>query len=219
VLERDRYEGKTNFGGSAGGDWPALHWAGIQASGHTFAIFNAGTPSYRVEDGAVTVSILRSPQLPYGLMEPEGGYVAHNYYGMTDHGIHHFRHALYIAAGDWRDNDTVHQAAVFNTGMQVQPGELRGALPHWRLDARHTQIAAIKTAEDGNGLIVHLVEHSGRPETVRLTPPPQFTRAQLTNLLEEPLAELPREGEAFCITMGPWKIVTARLTSAPKGGG
>lgn len=211
VLERDRYEGKTNHGGSAGGDWPAIHWAGIQAPDHTFAIFNAGTPSYRVEDGAVTVSILRSPQIPYALMEPEGGYVAHNYYGMTDHGTHHFRHALYIGAGDWRDNDTTRLAAIFSAGLQVHAGELATAMPRWELAAAHTQIATIKAAEDGDGLVVRLVEQSGRGETVRLTVPPGFTRGQLTNLLEEPVADLTRDRDAFCVEMRPWKIVTLRL--------
>ena len=215
VLERDRYEGKNNHGGSAGGDWPALHWAGIQAPDHTFAIFNAGTPSYRVEDGAVTVSILRSPQIPYALLEPEGGYAAHNYYGMADHGVHHFRHALYIGPGDWRDNDTTRQAAIFNGGLQAHAGELRSALPHWELTARHTGIATIKAAEDGDGMIVRLVEQSGRPETVRLTVPSHFTFAQLTNLLEEPLANLQREGDVFCVEMRPWKIVTLRLKQTP----
>ena len=130
---------------------------------------------------------------------------------MHDHGTHTFHHALYIAPGDWRDNDTARQAAVFNAGMQVHAGELSTPLPQWRLDATHTQLTVLKPAEDGNGIVVRLVEQAGREETARLIAPPQFTHAQLTNLLEEPQQAISRTGDGFAIRMEPWKIVTMRL--------
>ncbi len=211
VLERDRYEGKTIHGGNAGGDWPALHWAGIQAPGHTFAIFNQGTPSYRVEDGIVMVSVLRSPQIPYGLFEPES-YVAYNYDGMRDHGDHVFHHALYAVAGDWRHNDTVRQAALFNAGLPAVPGALAKPLPGWGIKAEHTSLTAVKTAEDGKGLILRLVETAGRSEAVQLTPPPAFGRAAVCTLLEDARTALPAVNGVFTVPVQPWKIVTVRLT-------
>jgi len=93
VLERDRYECDTTDFANAGGDWPALHWGGVQAPGHTFAVFNRGTPSYRIEDGTVLVSVLRSPHLPYALNDAPSGppsYIAYNFNGMWDHGCHTF---------------------------------------------------------------------------------------------------------------------------------
>jgi alpha-mannosidase len=209
VLARDRYEATSTKFAAGNGDWPAIHWAGIQAPGYTFAIFNQGTPSYRVEDGTVLVSVLRSPTIPCCLLEP-ASYVAHNYFGMMDHGRHKFRHALYIGRGEWQENDTLQQAALFNGGLTALPGALTGGLPAWGLDAAHTQLVTIKPAEDGHGTIVRLVESAGRPETIRLHLP-QASAAWTTNLLEDNEHSLVHEGDGFLVDMAPWTVVTVRV--------
>jgi alpha-mannosidase len=211
VIERDRYEPTSTAFANAGGDWPAVHWAGVQAPDHTFAVLNEGTPSYRVEDGVVTVSVLRSPILPACLLEPQY-FVSYDYNGMMDHGEHDFHHAVYIGDGDWRENDTTRVATVFNAGLNVQPGELVASLPEWGIDAEHTMLTAIKPAEDGNGVVLRLVEMSGRPETVRVRVPKGFISASRTNLLEEDPQPLKRDGGSFLVEMGEWKIATVRVT-------
>ena len=212
VVERDRYEGTSINGGNAGGDWPALHWAGIQTPAYAFAVFNQGTPSTRVEDGVVMMSVLRSPQIPYGLFEPQS-YVAHNYDGMHDHGEHVFRHALYLAPGHWRQNDVVRQAALFNSGLLAVPGALAQPLPEWGIAAVHSSLTALKTAEDRNGVILRFVECAGEADTVRLTPPDGFRHAEVCTLMEDAGAPLRAKKGVFSIPMEPWKIVTVRLTS------
>ena len=210
VLERDRYEGVSTNGGNAGGDWPAVHWAGIQAPDHTFAIFNQGTPSYRVEEGVVMVSVLRSPTYPCCLLEP-ASYVAHNYFGMMDHGTHTFRHALYIGAGDWRTNDVARQAALFNSGLTTVPGALTAPLPALSVEAAHTLLTAVKPAEAGTGIVLRLVESAGSADTVRVRVPQGVTAAWVTNLLEDVLQPLPIEEGAVQIALAPWKIATIKL--------
>lgn len=210
VLERDRYEGKSINGGNAGGDWPALHWAGIQTPDYTFALFNQGTPSYRIEDGVVMVSVLRSPQIPYCLLDPES-YVSYNYDGMRDHGDHVFRHALHLGAGDWRENDTVRQAALFNSGMTACRGALATPLPGWHIDASHTRMTSVKKAEDGSGMVLRFVESAGKQDVVHLTPPTGFGLAEICNLLEERLETVPAGNGTFSVPVAPWKIITIKL--------
>ncbi len=210
VIERDRYEGKSINGGNAGGDWPAIHWAGIQTRDCTFAVFNQGTPSYRIEDGAVMVSVLRSPQIPYGLFEPQF-YEAYNYDGMRDHGDHHFRHALYLGSGDWKENDTIRQAALFNSGLTACPGSLSAPLADWKIEAKHTQMTAVKNAEDGRGIVMRFVESAGKSEVMHLTPPASFRHMEICNLLEEPLETLSMKKGSFSIPVAPWKIITLKL--------
>ena len=214
TLERGRYEGSTNHGGNAGGDWPAVHWAGIQAPGHTFAVFNCGTPSYRVEDGVVLVSVLRSPQLPYCLLEPTS-YTLHNYHGMADHGKHTFRHALHIAGGDWRRNHTGDQAALFNGGLTVVSGALTGPLPGWGLELSHTRLTAVKVAEDGRGIILRLVEASGTADMVRIAPPAPWNHAESCTLLEDQGTWLTNEDGAFNLSLKPWQITSVRISMRP----
>jgi alpha-mannosidase len=211
VVERDRYEPKEINGNGCAGDWPAMHWVGVQAPGHLLAIFERGTPSCRIEDGVITVSVLRSPQHPHCLLEP-ASYVAYNYNGMTDHGAHVFHHAIYAAAGDWRDSDVVRQAAAFNTHVAVLPGAPAAPLPGWKIEGAHTQLGALKTAEDGKGVVVRLVETAGREETVRVQPPAGFAKGFETDMLEEDSRALRRGGNGFVVTMKPWKIVTLRFS-------
>jgi alpha-mannosidase len=210
TLARERYEGTRVHGGNAGGDWPAIHWAGVQAPDHTFAVFNQGTPSYRVEDGVVLVSLLRSPQLPYGLFEPES-YTAYNFHGMADHGTHTFHHALYVGPGQWPENETTRLSALFNSGLTACSGRLTAPLPSWRITAGHTHLTAVKPAEDGQGLVLRLVESAGQPEIVQLTPPPAFTQATRCNVLEDAGEELAATGGTFSFAIKPWEIMSVRV--------
>ncbi len=216
VLERERYD-LPNSGYEACGDWPALHWAGIQASGHVFAVLNRGTPSCRVEKGTLMLSVLRSPRWYNAVRHTEpapledDSFVSRHYRGRLDHGTHRFRHAVYAAPGNWRDSDVAWQAHVFNAGLDVLPGGLAGPMPLWRLDASHTFVTALKKAEDGKGVVVRLVEMSGRPETVRLGVPEHFKSAWQCNLLEEKRRMLELRGGSAALEMGAWKIETVRL--------
>jgi alpha-mannosidase len=210
ILERDRYEPKSAGFANPGGDWPTVHWAGVQAADHTFAVFNRGTPSYRVEDGVVTVSVLRSPILPACLLEPHF-FTAYGFEGMMDHGEHTFHHALYIGEGDWRENDTTRIATMFNSGLAVQRGELAAPLPKWGVDAEHTMLTAVKHAEGGNGTVLRLVEMSGKPETVRIHAPKELTSAFQTNLLEQEPQPLTQDADGFLVELGAWRIATVRL--------
>jgi len=210
VLARDRYEGTSINGGNAGGDWPALHWAGVETPGHTFAVFNQGTPSYRVEAGVVLVSVLRSPQLPYGLYEPES-YVATNYHGMTDHGTHTFHHAIGLANGESAIPELTRQAALFNSGLLAFPGQLCTPLPDWEITAGHTNLTAVKAAEDGHGVILRFVEMAGKSAIVKLRPPSAFRRAFRCNLLEETQSPLTKIAGSFDFPVTPWQITTIRL--------
>ena len=210
VLERDRYEATTDEFINPDGDWPAIHWAGIQAPDYTFAIFNQGTPSYRVEDGKVLVSLLRSPVSPGGLLQPNQ-YIAHNFATITDHGSHHFLHALFLGEGDWRNNNTMQQATLFNSGFSVQPGVLTSAITAWQLQAQHTMLTTVKSAENGKGLILRLVEHAGLSEDITLNIPAKFHQAELCNLLEDKQENIPVNNGQIKLKVKPNKIITIRV--------
>jgi len=216
VLERDRYD-LPNAGYEACGDWPALHWAGIQAPGHLLAVLNQGTPSHRVENGTLLISVLRSPRW-YNAIHHEtaapledDSFETRHYHGRLDHGTHRFRHAVYAVPGAWRDSDVSWQARVFNAGLDVHPGELAGRLPEWGLEASHSVVTAVKKAEDGAGMVFRLVEMSGQPEAVRLRRPPAFTSAWQCNLLEDNLRPIEVRDGAAALEIGAWKIETIRF--------
>jgi alpha-mannosidase len=61
----------------------------------------------------------------------------------------------------------------------------------------------VKCAEEGDALIVRLVEAGGEPDEAVMVPPSAVTSADRTNLLE-------RQGEPL-----PWEFATLRLERGP----
>ncbi len=210
ALERDRYEIAVPTMTSGCGEWPALQWGAVRAPGYVAAVLNQGTPGYRVEDGTLFVSILRSPQMPSALLEPATAYRALNFAGMADAGTHCFRHALLVLPADARVSTLARHAETFNAVFPTVPGTLTAPLPGWGLDAADALLVTVKPAERGTGTIVRLVEMGADGEWVTLTVPPTITRAVRTNLLEEPEEPLTVEDGRVRVYAGPWKIVTLR---------
>jgi alpha-mannosidase len=130
---------------------------------------------------------------------------------MLDNGEHVFHHALHLAPGNWTQNDTGRQAALFNAGLTAVPGSLRSPLPGWGIEAGHSCLTAVKTAEDGRGLILRFAECAGAADIVKLVPPPEFRNAELCTVMEGEGEALNSENGVFSIPMGAWKIVTIRL--------
>src|SRR6185503_3831345 len=80
----------------------------------------------------------------------------------ADIGVHNFRYALYPHAGDWREANTVREAACFARPMLWAKGAPAAILtkPLVTSSAANVVIDSIKTAEDGRGWIVRLYESS-----------------------------------------------------------
>ena len=218
-IERDRYDQRDESRNSPCGDWPTQGWCALSQQfwdGCRFkvhrlwgvAVLNAGTPSYRVENGTVLVSVLRSPTLPTHLQDSLFG--PDLYEGMRDRGQHKFVHCVTSFEGDFRESPMPNMSQALNAPPLVISGKLCD-LPLPRLSAKNVVISAIKRSEDGRALVVRLSEYRGIGEKVELSIPRSFHKAQLTNLLE-------RQGRMIAITDGqvmvelkPFQLVTIRV--------
>jgi alpha-mannosidase len=118
ALLRERYEMDSTRWNNAGGDWPAVGWAAIEHDGLGLAVLNRGTPSHRCEDGALLISVLRSPAFPNCLEEPQS-YSAPDYDRMRDPGRHVFEHRVVPYAGRWQDAGIVELAEAFHTPLPL----------------------------------------------------------------------------------------------------
>ena len=215
-LCREPYQGEFAGWSSANGDYPAIHWCGVESKDYSVAVFNAGTPSHRIEPGAqgdtILVSLLRSPTVPTFLHEPQA-YSMTQWDGMRDAGRHSFSFAV-AAYG----HPLCHRLVVQEGYQLCRPPLLVmgdcAARPMPRLAAGSGVITACKQSEDGRDWILRLAEVEGKETVLRLLLPPGWQRAVCCDLQEQPRGALPIQDGATEIAASPFQIITLRLSRA-----
>jgi alpha-mannosidase len=215
VIEREPYQPAFDWA-AANGDWPAIHWAGVEQPGLSVALLNQGTPSYRIEtsqDGdteIILLSLLRSPAIPTYLHEPYF-YSMLDYDGMRDAGDHCFTYALKSYNLPLNESSIVPDAEGYNASLIAVEG--RAALPEMPVvQSPVARAAAVKWAEDSSGLVLRLVEFRGQGGPVRVDLPPAFTAAARVNLLERQAQPLALDNQSVQLVLRPWEIATLKLT-------
>ena len=98
----------------------------------------------------------------------------------------------------------------------ILPGRQSGPLPSkhgfFTIDCPGVVVTTIKRAEDGDDIIVRLLETLGREVQAAVALPfAHFSRAVRTNVVEEGRQELPSDNRSFRIRLAPWSLATVRL--------
>ena len=196
---------------NASGDWPAGNWAGIQSEAFSLALFNRGTPSYCIDADAqgrenIYLSVLRSPCVPTCLHEP-CSYTMQAFDGMRDAGSHHFEYALKSYAEGFAENSAVADGIGYNTLLPAVEEAMPAAnLPEIRGDG--VRIAAVKPAEEAEGIILRLVEYRGKAAACAVTVPAWAKAVYATDLKEDVLRQLPVEQGAVKLELHRFEIAT-----------
>jgi alpha-mannosidase len=213
VLERQPYPPNFHWA-SAGGDWPAIHWAGVEGTPASVVLFNRGTPSYQMESGhpggdLMTLSLLRSPAVPTYLHEPYY-YTMTDFDGMRDAGQHAFDFAIGAYASPLAQSSVVLDGEAYNRGLLAVAGRVE--LPQMpALTPGCARLAATKWAEEGDGLVLRLAEFRGTGGAVDLSLPAWAREAALVNLLERRAQPLAIQAGVVRFTLRPWEIATLRI--------
>ncbi len=217
TLKRDAYKPSFDWIG-ANGDWPAINWAGVQGKDVSVAVFNKGTPSYKVEDDGkggklLLVSVLRAPMIPTYLHEP-WEYVMTDFWGMRDAGEHRFEFSIAAYAGSFAGSPVVDEAEAYNAGAVAVQGAAR--LPQMpSLKSACARISSVKASEKGDALIVRVVEFRGAGGAASLRLPQQAKSVSKVDLLERNGEALPLDGDgAASFKLRPWEIATFRCELA-----
>lgn len=190
ALKRGPYEPDMTQLPSTNGDWPAVNWVDVSGDGYGVALLNAGTPSHRVEDGIIYMSVLRSPTDSWCINEPEY-YDCPDYDGARDAGGHEFRYALISHPGDWREANIERRGREFNNAFTLRMlcgmggGELGLTHSFLKFDApENVVISAIKKAERDDSVIVRLAETFGRHAEASVEIEDAGKKVSTTNYLE-----------------------------------
>jgi alpha-mannosidase len=155
----------------------AQRWIDLSEGGYGVALLNDSKYGHDLHDNVMRLTLLKSGINP----DPN-----------ADQGLHRFTYALLPHAGDWREAEVVRRAAELNTPLLAyrpqaaddaqQPAE---PVSFASCDAAHVQLDTIKTAEDGDGLILRVYETHNQRGPVTLSFARPILDAQPCNLLEE----------------------------------
>jgi len=215
ALKRAKYEPDMAKMPSTNGDWPAVNWVDAydEKTDRGVAVINTGTPSHKIEDGIIYVSILRSPTDSWCLNEPEY-YDCPGFDGARDAGTHEFDYSLIPHSGNCRAAAIDRRARECNCPLQPRALSCSGS---GKLGLRHSFInidapsnvvvTAVKKADRDDSVIVRLAETGGTPAEASVEIEGAGKKVSTVNLLERH----PREVKGK-IELGPFKIVTARLS-------
>ncbi len=215
-IKRDRYEMKENFLWSPNGDWPALDFFSTDpAPGETgVALLNRCTVSSRIEDGALLLSLLRSPGFGSCLERYAQDYpIPHE--GIRDPGYHLFHYALAAVEGPDDLPAVAALAAAYNQPVLPLPSGTP-APTAFSFPAPLT-VLGCKPAWDGApGVVLRLLNNHDAPFERTLTAGPVRSWQRL-DPMENPLGE-PSEDTDLHLNLRPFEIVTlfARTEAHPR---
>ncbi len=186
-IDRDRHE-VANY------KWTAL----VEAS-RGFAILNDSKYGVDVLDNNISLTLLKSALAP----------------DMTaDRGLQEFTYAFYYWDTPFIESGVVQQGYELN----IPPQRLAGSAETqslFELTRPNIILDMVKPAEDGSGdVILRLYESMSTRTCVDLEINLPVERVQLTNMLEEPKAELAINDATVQLEFGPFEILTLRLKIA-----
>jgi hypothetical protein len=158
--------------------------------------------------GTMRLSLLRSSYYP----DPT-----------PDVGVHEINYSLVPHTGDWSAAGCVERPAwelnnpVETIAVQPHSGNLPASGGLVTLEPSNLILAAVKQAEDGQGLIVRWYDSAGVDTTARLRFGFDVASARLTNAVEAAdRGPLPVRGREVAVKTPAYRMMTIRVQPAPK---
>ncbi|MGW3243730.1 alpha-mannosidase [Streptomyces sp. NPDC001070] len=180
----------------------AHRWLHVGEPGYGVALLNDSTYGHDAgrsgTDTTVRLTLLRAPHSP----DPE-----------TDQGTHRFSYALLPGAAV---GDAVAEGLALNLPLR-RATSLPPVEPLLRVGHPGITVESVKLADDRSGdVVVRLYESRGGRASGELTAGFPLAGARVTDLLERPLEDAPRDGDAVAVELRPFQILTLRLTPAAR---
>lgn len=185
----------------SGDEHLTLQWIDLSNDEYGISYLNDSRCAYDALDNMIRLTVLRSPT------EPEYS---------TEEGRHVMRYGLYPHRGPWTAR-VVRRGYEFNNGLipvyqASHKGKLSRSSSLLEVTPENVVLTALKRAEDGNAIIARFYEVEGKQCSPQFTLTKGISSAQLTNLLEEDIAQLtPTNNRALTVKTGPYEIVTIKF--------
>ena len=173
-------------------------WIDLSEAGFGVSLLNDSKYGCDVRGRVMRLSLLRGPIRP----DPD-----------SDLGEHTFTYSLLPHPGTWQQAGTMRAAYELNCPLTaVRAKRHAGELP-----ARHALVSvagegvhlgALKPAEDGDALVVRLVEEHGGRSRAAVTFDRPVRSVEECDLLERPLRRVRRRARGFTTDLAPFEIKT-----------
>ncbi len=177
---------------------PGHRWVDLSETGWGASLLNDCKYGFDTHDGVMRISLLRAPT------SPDPG---------ADEGEHLFTYCLYPHKGGWQEAGTVRRAYELNAPLVVRrtnehAGSFAPVGGFAAVDADNVVIDCVKTAEDGDEVIIRLYEAHGARGPVTLTFPTPPETVTECDLMEENDVAVDHAGVDVRFEIAPWEIRT-----------
>ena len=172
-------------------------WTALRDATHGAALLNDCKYGVSVNDGVISLSLLRAPTYPDAA---------------ADRGRHRFIYAYRVWDGPMETCGLTEAAEALNDPLITVPGS---SVPLRLLTCSDPSVTveSVKLAEDGSGdLVIRLYESMGGARTAIVHPFLPFSAACTCSLAEDPLRVLPVTDSTVTLSFRPFEIVTLRLS-------
>lgn len=176
---------------------PAHWWMDMSESRYGVALLNDCKYGHEANEHWMRLTLLK------GSIAPDP---------VADQEVHHFTYVLYPHVGDWRNGGVMDAAAQLNTPLYTCRTSL-GNLQHSFLqcDAPNVTLEAVKRSEDGQHLIVRLVERHNALTRATLDFDRNLAAVYHCDLMENIEQALVTEDSRVRVELRPYEIVTLAI--------
>ena len=197
---------------------PQQRFVDVSDGSAGLAIINDGVREYEVTDTpdrTIALTLLRAYEV--ALTTVSWRWERHPEMMLSQsQGEHEFRYRIYPHAGRWWQSDVFAETERLNVPVELaqagpHPGELPKEMSFLKLEPETFVLSGIKRAERSDALIIRAFNPTDRALSGRITLFRPIRAARLTNLNEEPQADLAPQGNVVTFDAGPKKIVTVAL--------
>lgn len=193
-----------------GQEVPAQKWVDVTDGKNGIALLNRTKYGHAMHDGDLTLTLMRAAGEPD--IYPNLGKFIINY-------------ALYPHSGDWKNgvwaegddfNMPVYAAEPPSLALVKEHGTRDEEFSFISMEAPGIVLSGLKKAEEGNELVIRLVEVQGNESSANITLPVPVASARRLNIIEMPLTNATQPkviGNKVLVKMNPHEIVTLGIVT------
>lgn len=172
-------------------------WADVSEGDYGVSVLNDCKYGHSVHKGEIALTLIKSG------IEPNSN---------TDNEEHVFTYSLYPHVGSWKEGGTQAEATALNQPLTaVCGGEAGSSFSFVSVNHDNVILETVKRAEDGDGVILRVIEEQNKRTNAVLTLGHTVKSAEDCDLMENKTGDVTVEGNTVSFTIRPYEIKTIRV--------